>query len=264
MTISVSIVDAFTDLPFRGNPAGVVILREPRDPAWMQDVAAELKHSETAFVVVPQHDAGGPLPLRWFTPVAEVDLCGHATLATAHVLGGPRTFSTRSGPLHCVAAPDGRVEMDFPADPPKPVEATPEILACLDGRSPLSVALGREDYLVRFADVDTVRALTPDLDAIAALPRTRGLIVTAAAGPASIVSRCFFPAYGIPEDPVTGSAHCTLAGFWSPLLGVSELDAEQASERGGRLRLRVEGDRVHLSGHAVTVLSGTLNDGARN
>ncbi|GAA1984026.1 PhzF family phenazine biosynthesis protein [Catenulispora subtropica] len=275
MTISVSIVDAFTDVPFRGNPAGVVILREPRDAAWMQDVASELKHSETAFVVVPEtvaekgaaagattrDGADEPLPLRWFTPVAEVDLCGHATLAAAHVLGGHRTFSTRSGLLHCVAEPDGRVEMDFPADPQTPVEVTPAILACLDGATPVSVTQGREDYLVRLADVETVRSLAPDLAAVAALPGARGLIVTAADGPASIVSRCFFPAYGIPEDPVTGSAHCTLASFWSPLLGVTELEAEQASERGGRLRLRIEGERVHLSGHGVTVLSGTLNDG---
>ncbi|NUR31212.1 MAG: PhzF family phenazine biosynthesis protein [Catenulispora sp.] len=262
--MSVSIVDAFTDVPFRGNPAGVVVLHEPRDAAWMQDVAAELKHSETAFVVVPEGPGGDtdePLPLRWFTPVAEVDLCGHATLATAHTLGGHRTFSIRSGLLHCTAEPDGRVEMDFPADPPTPVEPTPAILACLDGREPLSVTLGRDDYLVRLADAEAVRALRPDLAAVAALPEARGLIVTAASGPAAIVSRCFYPAYGIPEDPVTGSAHCALASFWSPLLGVAELDAEQASERGGRLRLRIEGERVHLSGHAVTVLTGTLNAG---
>lgn len=267
MTESVSIVDAFTDQPFRGNPAGVVTLRHPRDEAWMQDVAAELKHSETAFVVLPEHGTTEPLPLRWFTPVAEVDLCGHATLATAHVLGGSRTFSTRSGLLHCTAAPDGRVEMDFPADPPKPVEATPQILACLGGRQPIAVTAGRDDLLVRLADAEAVRALEPDLDAIAALP-VRGLIVTALAEqpadhpsnhPASIVSRCFYPAYGVPEDPVTGSAHCALASYWSQELGVTELHAEQASQRGGNLHLRVEGDRVHLSGHAVTILTGTLN-----
>lgn len=262
MADNVSIVDAFTEVAFKGNPAGVVILRQPREADWMQNVAAELKHSETAFVIVPEDppttEAGTPLSLRWFTPVAEVDLCGHATLATAHVLGGHRTFATRSGLLHCTAKPGGWVEMDFPADYPEPIEPTPQILACLNGQTPIALASGRDDLLVHLADADAVRSLRPNLEAIAALP-IRGMIATAQGpAPASIVSRCFYPAVGVPEDPVTGSAHCTLASYWSRVLGVKELDAEQASERGGRVRLRVDGDRVHLAGQAVSVMSGTL------
>jgi predicted PhzF superfamily epimerase YddE/YHI9 len=261
MSVEVRIVDAFTDEAFRGNPAGVVILREPRDAVWMQKVAAELRHSETAFVVDRgDADDASPLPLRWFTPVAEVDLCGHATLATAHVLGGPRSFATRSGVLRCDTAPGGWVEMDFPADPPAPLAASPEILACLGGAEPVAAAKGRYDILVRLAGAAQVRSLVPDLDALRALP-VRGMIVTAPGEEAaSIVSRCFYPAVGIPEDPVTGSAHCTLASYWSEVLGVTELSAQQASERGGRIRLRISGDRVFLAGQAVSVFSGHLAD----
>jgi predicted PhzF superfamily epimerase YddE/YHI9 len=294
------VVDAFTERAFGGNPAGVVLLDGPRDAAWMQDVAAELKHAETAFTEPP--DDAGVRALRWFTPVTEVDLCGHATLATAHVLGGSQRFSTRSGPLTCRAdgsAAHGRVEMDFPADPPVPVPAAgdsalrPQLAAALPGVTIRAVARGVSDVLVEAASAAEVRSLQPDFPAITAVPG-RGVIVTAPAdgpadgaadGPADgavdgavdgpvdgpvdgaagnggpradFVSRCFYPSAGIPEDPVTGSAHCTLACWWSQRLGSGQLTGEQASPRGGLVRVTVRGDRVALAGRAVTVLRGTL------
>ncbi|GAA0595109.1 PhzF family phenazine biosynthesis protein [Kutzneria viridogrisea] len=252
--MDVFVVDAFTDQPFRGNPAGVVLMTEPRPDEWMQQVAAELKHAETAFVDVT---GGEVLPLRWFTPLAEVDLCGHATLATAHVLGGTRRFSTRSGELVCNANRDGWVEMDFPADNPLPAELPAEVLP---GVAPVSVARGVSDYLVEVGTAAEVRALAPDLDAVAALP-ARGLIVTAPGEAEGIdfVSRCFYPAVGVPEDPVTGSAHCALAPWWAARTGRSTLVGEQASVRGGVVRVTLRDDRVGLSGRAVQVLRGVLS-----
>jgi predicted PhzF superfamily epimerase YddE/YHI9 len=266
-TLEAFVVDAFTERAFGGNPAGVVLLDGPRDAAWMQDVAAELKHAETAFTEPP--DDAGVRALRWFTPVTEVDLCGHATLATAHVLGGSQRFSTRSGVLTCRAdgsAAHGRVEMDFPADPPVPVPAAgdsglrPQLSAALPGVTIRAVARGVSDVLVEAASAAEVRSLRPDFPAITAVPG-RGVIVTAPAdlGPrADFVSRCFYPSAGIPEDPVTGSAHCTLACWWSERLGRGQLTGEQASPRGGLVRVTVRGDRVALAGRAVTVLRGTL------
>ncbi|MFF5989785.1 PhzF family phenazine biosynthesis protein [Prauserella flavalba] len=246
------LVDAFTDRPFSGNPAGVVLLDEPADDAWMQHVAAELKHSETAFVVTTEE----PKPLRWFTPTTEVDLCGHATLATAHVLGGEQVFSTRSGALRCTAE-NGRVAMEFPADPPKPAEV--DVSAGLPGLTPEHVARGVSDVLVVVADAGLVRGAEPDLDALATVA-ARCVIVTARGDEPGIdfVSRVFGPAVGVPEDPVTGSAHCTLAPYWAERLGRAELVGEQASERGGIVRTALLGERVRLSGSAVTVAEGEL------
>ncbi|WP_026066233.1 PhzF family phenazine biosynthesis protein [Actinoalloteichus spitiensis] len=257
MSVDVYLVDAFSDRAFGGNPAGVVLLPGFRDPEWMQAVAAELKHSETAFVQIGSEDPDAALPLRWFTPETEVDLCGHATLAAAHVLGGSQRFATRSGELRCVSTGGGWVEMDFPADPPSRVDGVPP--TGLPEVTVTGVGMGREDLLVELGSPAEVRGLRPDIAALAALPG-RGVIFTAeeTGGEADFVSRCFYPKQGVPEDPVTGSAHCALAGWWSERLGRSSLLGEQASARGGRVRLEVEGERVRLGGRAVTVLRGSL------
>ncbi|GAB3283451.1 PhzF family phenazine biosynthesis protein [Parasphingorhabdus pacifica] len=253
------VVDAFTRTAFSGNSAGVVLLDQPADAAWMQAVAAELNHPNTAFVEVSV-PAETPKPLRWFTPTAEVDLCGHATMATGHVLGGDQRFDTRSGILICTARADGSVELDFPADEPVAEEPCEELVAGLPGVTLRSVRRGTRDVLVEAGSAAEVRALRPDLAVLARVPG-RGVIVTAEGegDSADVVSRFFAPAVGIPEDPVTGSAHCTLAGWWSERLGGTEFLAEQASSRGGFLRVRLAGDRVLLAGHAVTVLSGELH-----
>lgn len=251
------VVDSFTAEPFRGNPAGVVLLTEARDGAWMQRIATELKHSETAFVDVTG-DADGPLPLRWFTPAVEVDLCGHATLAAAHVLGGPRTFTTRSGELHCRPGKGNSITMDFPADPPEPADPTAELAHALPGVTIEEVARGRDDLLVRIKDVDELRALQPDLDAVAAIPGRGVVVTTHGTDGADFASRCFYPAAGIPEDPVTGSAHCLLACYWSAELGHNDLIGHQLSGRGGVVAVSHEGDRVRLGGDAVTIAEGTL------
>ncbi|MDR7301515.1 PhzF family phenazine biosynthesis protein [Haloactinomyces albus] len=267
------VVDAFTDRAFGGNPAGVVVLDAPADPAWMQSVAAEFKHAETAFVVVGGSEDGfgnGPAeqakPLRWFTPTTEVDLCGHATLATAHVLGGSQRFDTRSGELSCTVTHDGMVEMDFPRIPSQPTRAPDEVTAGLPGVTVEHIARGEFDLLVQAASATEVRALQADLDLLARIP-ARAVIVTAPGDRADIdfVSRVFAPGVGIPEDPVTGSAHCALAPWWSAALGRTaegaELVGEQASARGGLVRMTLRGSRVGLAGQAVTVLRGDLSAG---
>jgi predicted PhzF superfamily epimerase YddE/YHI9 len=244
MTV-IRVVDSFTDRPFAGNPAAVCFLDKFPPDERMQDVAAEMNLAETAFAV-PRPD--GDFDLRWFTPTTEVDLCGHATLAAAHMLGRPATFHTRSGtlPTRPGTDPPGLVEMDFPADPPAAVPVPPGI----DG---VGAARGRFDLLVELADGDSVRNFEADLGWVAALG-TRALIITAAGDRPGIdfVSRVFAPNAGIAEDPVTGSAHCTLAGFWAPRIS-EELVGEQASHRGGIVYMRVVGDRVVLGGQAVTV-----------
>ncbi|WP_027944295.1 PhzF family phenazine biosynthesis protein [Amycolatopsis taiwanensis] len=247
------VVDSFTGNAFRGNPAGVVLLDAPADEAWMQSVAAELKHSETAFV---ETGGEGPKPLRWFTPTVEVDLCGHATLATGHALGGEQIFTTRSGELR-TRAENGRVSMDFPADPPSTAEV--DLAAALPGVGVEELVRGRDDLLAVVADAAEVRTLKPDLDAIAGLPM-RALIVSAPGDRPGIdfVSRVFAPGVGVPEDPVTGSAHCLLSPYWSARLGRPELTGEQASPRGGVVGTRLEEGRVTLTGQAVTVLEGEL------
>jgi predicted PhzF superfamily epimerase YddE/YHI9 len=247
------VVDAFTDTPFSGNPAGVVLVDQEQDSRWMQLVAAELRHSETAFVA---KGAGSGWNLRWFTPTTEVDLCGHATLAAAHVLGRESVFHTRSGPLACNVSSAGLVEMDFPADPPKPIQ-DPDILdRALGDADVAAIARGVSDLLVELRSPEDVRQLRPDFDRIARIP-VRGLIATACDHERNrIVSRCFYPAVGVPEDPVTGSAHCTIGGWWYARLGWTTFIAEQHSSRGGVINVSVDGDRVRLAGKAVTVWSG--------
>jgi PhzF family phenazine biosynthesis protein len=253
------VVDAFTDVAFRGNPAGVVLLSEPVAADWMQDVAAELRHSETAFVTAR---GDGGYDLRWFTPLVEVQLCGHATLATTHVLrstgaAGPFTFHTRSGVLRTTVA-DGVIAMDFPAQPAQPITPLPGLATAL-GAAPIAIAGNGIDLLVELGDAAAVAALAPDIDALRTF-ECRGVAVTADADEDfDFVSRFFAPRVGVDEDPVTGSAHCMLGPYWAARLGRSSLRAAQLSARGGRVDVEVLGDRVTLSGRAVTVLEGTLS-----
>ena len=254
-------VDAFADAPFRGNPAAVCILPGPADEDWMQNVAAEMNLSETAFL----HPAQDGYQLRWFTPMAEVDLCGHATLASAHVLWEedfiPRDatarFHTRSG-LLTVSKQDTGLEMNFPAEPAQPADA-PTRLADALGAEVKWVGRNRFDYLVELPSERVVRDLTPDFSALRKVA-TRGIIVTAVSetGDYDYVARFFGPALGIDEDPVTGSAHCCLAPFWAERLGRDALVGFQASARGGTVWVRMEGDRVMLTGQAVTTMRGEL------
>ncbi len=257
-------VDAFTDRPFAGNPAAVCLLRTPADASWMQDVAREMNLAETAFLV-PQPDGFG---LRWFTPAVEVDLCGHATLASAHVLwadghvkpGTQARFHTRSGLL--TADQHGAwIELDFPATPAEPI-APPTGLTAAVGVTPRFVGRSRFDYLLEVDGEEIVRACKPNFDALARVD-ARGVIVTsrAAASSYDFVSRFFAPRAGVPEDPVTGSAHCALAPYWIAKLGRPELVGYQASARGGTVRVRLQNDRVILGGQAVTVLRGELTAG---
>jgi len=248
------IVDAFTSEAFAGNSAGVVLLDSPGDADWMQSVAAELKHAETAFVEI---SGDGPKSLRWFTPETEVDLCGHATLATTHVLGGEQTFTTRSGELRC-RAEDGWVSMDFPSDPPR--ESDDDLSSILPGVSFEYVGRSLQNLFAVVDDAALVRSLAPDLAALRA-HWTGRLMVTAPGDVEGIdfVTRFFAPGVGIDEDPVTGSAHGVLAPYWAARLGGDELVGEQASARGGIVRMSLEGDRVLLSGQAVTVASGELH-----
>ncbi len=259
-------VDAFTDVPFRGNPAAVCPLGGPRDPAWMQAVAAEMNLSETAFVW-PEADG---FRLRWFTPALEVPLCGHATLATAHVLcqlgrapSGDLVFHTKSGRL--TARKDGDFyELDFPAIRGAEGEAPELVLRALPVPARAATLLAREafgetNYLIELSGEEAVRSLVPDLSALR--QASVGVIVTARADegrPYDFVSRYFVPYAGIDEDPVTGAAHCALAPYWAAKLGRPELTGYQASRRGGTVGVRLAGDRVALRGRAVTVLSGAL------
>lgn len=251
------IVDAFTGAAFAGNQAGVVLLDAPADPVWMRSVAAELGYAETAFLETGE----GPKTLRWFTPTVEVDLCGHATLATGHVLGGAQVFRTRAGELRTWAE-DGWVRMDFPADPPRPAgeDVTADVVAAaLPGVTVEAVLRGRYDVLVIAADAAEVRAVRPDLGAVEGI-NARTVTVSAVADKpgTDFVSRVFGPAAGVPEDPVTGSVHCLLSPYWSTRFGREELVGEQASARGGIVHVRLNGDRVTLAGQAVTVVKGEL------
>jgi PhzF family phenazine biosynthesis protein len=261
-------VDAFAERPFAGNPAAVCLVEGSVDAQWMQSVATEMNLSETAFLV---REGDGVYGLRWFTPAIEVDLCGHATLASAHVLWdekiedpGPLSFSTKSGVLTAVLARDGLIQMDFPADPPDVSYSGGPFsdgLAAALGAPVVGVHRGRFDLVVEVEDAEVVRRLAPDFRSLAGFD-ARGVIVTAAGDGldgADFVSRCFYPASGVDEDPVTGSAHCTLASFWCTRLGRPSLVGWQASPRGGRVGVELSGDRVLLTGRAVTVLRGELS-----
>jgi PhzF family phenazine biosynthesis protein len=256
-------VDAFEHGPFTGNPAAVCLLDADAAPAdsWMANVAAEMNLSETAFV---RARIDGDWDLRWFTPRVEVDLCGHATLASAHVLWTEDyshddllRFHTRSGVLTADVS-DMTIWLDFPALANSPVEA-PTGLAKALGAEPVACARNVHDLLVELADEATVRALTPDFQAIAAID-ARAVVATARADGDyyDFVSRCFGPRVGINEDPVTGSAHCALATYWADRLGRTEFRAYQTSARGGELRVSLVSDRVRLGGTAVTVARGEL------
>lgn len=254
-------VDAFTDTPFAGNPAAVCLLESERDAQWMQAVATEMNLSETAFVR-PLADGFG---LRWFTPAVEVDLCGHATLASAHVLwsegivddDAPIRFDTKSGALECVRR-DDIIEMDFPATSAEPVEVTKELAESL-GVQPRWVGGSKFDRLVLVDSAQTLRSMQPDLARLKALP-VRGVIVTSVSDDSrfDFLSRFFAPAVGVDEDPVTGSAHCCLGPFWSERLEKTAMTAFQASARGGIVQVRVADERVVLGGNAVTVFRGEL------
>lgn len=252
-------VDAFTDKPYSGNPAGVCILDTPKDDKWMQHVAAEMNHAETAFLL----KASDGYMLRWFTPKTEVDLCGHATLASAHILweqgltDEPEIrFHTKRELLK--ARKHGLwIELNFPLEPDEETEA-PDMLQESLGVPLKYIGRNRIDYIVEAEDEATVRDLKPDL-ALMKNITTRGVLVTAKADEdADFVSRCFFPAIGIDEDPVTGSAHCCLGPYWANKLGKRDLSARQISERGGELKLKVLSERILIYGQAVTVLKGEL------
>ncbi len=254
-------MDAFAARPFTGNPAAVCLLPAPAETAWMQAVAAEMNLSETAFVS-PLGESD--FHLRWFTPKIEVDLCGHGTLAAAHTLWEakrlarqqPARFRTRSGWLTATARA-GWIELDFPARPPRPIGVPPGLEAALGSR-PRAVLATHGQYLVELDQQETVRGLRPDLERLAGF-EARGIIVTAAGtGEFDFVSRYFAPAAGIPEDPVTGSAHCCLAPYWGQKLGKTTMTGYQASDRGGVVRVRWEGERVLLSGRAITIVTGFL------
>ncbi|MGW4348877.1 PhzF family phenazine biosynthesis protein [Streptomyces sp. NPDC004690] len=266
----IRIVDAFTDRPFAGNPAGVLLLDAFPEDDWLQNVALEVNHAETAFAHRLPESAEADWALRWFTPATEVAMCGHATLATAHVLHttgthtGPVRFATRSGVLIATPADDGSITLDFPTAPLTAVEVPDGVAEAL-GAEPLTAfdtgpSVG--DLVVELADEKTVRGLTPDHKALAAYS-TRGLIATARADdPArgyDFVSRCFFPNVGIDEDPVTGSAHTALAPYWSERLGRPDLTGLQASPRSGLVRTGLRGERTLLTGRAVTVIDGELH-----
>ena len=254
-------VDAFTNKPFAGNPAAVCILPEPGDETWMQNVVTEMNLSETTFL----HRQTDGYDLRWFTPACEVDLCGHATLAGAHVLwqdghikrDETARFHTRSGLL--TARRDGDwIVLDLPAQPSEETAPPEELIAGL-GVTPKLVVRTPLDYLAELESEAAVRSLTPDFNVLAKLPGT-GVIITARSDSKEFdfVSRYFAPSAGINEDPVTGAAHCGLGPYWQSRLDKNEFLAYQASSRGGVVRVKVVGDRVHLGGQAVTVLRGEL------
>ncbi len=257
MTLPIFQVDAFSSAVFAGNPAAVCPLQEWLPDLLLQSIAAENNLAETAFFV-PEN---GRFQLRWFTPACEVDLCGHATLASAHVLfeelghaGGEIRFETKSGEL--VVKRDGkRLVMNFPARPPEPVKADPVLLPALGGQ-PVEVLAAR-DYLVRYGSELEMKALAPDMRELSKIDRF-ATIVTAPGDDCDFVSRFFAPAKGIPEDPVTGSAHCTLVPYWAKRLGKAKLHARQLSPRGGELFCELKGDRVEIAGYSALFLKGQI------
>lgn len=259
-------VDAFTDEPFRGNPAAVCLPAEPLEPGEMLAIAGEMNLSETAFPAPP--DGSGVRTLRWFTPTTEVSLCGHATLATAHLLmergeEPPLRFDSRSGSLSAGGDDEGRIVLDFPADPPAQ-EAPPPGLHDALGTDPGRPAYrGERAWVVRLPSPEAVATVTPDFRALREVPvESLGVIVTAAAGGGGgapdFVSRFFGPWVGVDEDPVTGMAHTILGPYWAGELGLDTLRARQISKRGGEMTVTVDGDRVRLAGAAVTVAEGEI------
>ncbi|MEO8028236.1 MAG: PhzF family phenazine biosynthesis protein [Bryobacteraceae bacterium] len=257
MKIPLYQIDAFSNKPFRGNPAAICPLTSWLPDETMQSIAAENNLAETAFFV-PE----GPLGrfgLRWFTPAVEVDLCGHATLAAAHLIldylqpGLPQVwFDSKSGEL-TVKKVNGKLTLDFPSRPPAECTFDPSLLTALGGKP--EKVLGARDYLVVYESEDDVRALKPNMQALMEIDRF-AVIVTAPGRDADFVSRFFAPAKGVAEDPVTGSAHCTLIPYWAERLGKNKLHALQVSQRGGELWCELHGDRVWMSGHAVRVIEG--------
>jgi PhzF family phenazine biosynthesis protein len=263
MGLTIYQVDAFTDKPFAGNPAAVCILPQPADVRWMQDMAAEMNLSETAFLV--KQDDG--YNLRWFTPEVEVELCGHATLASAHTLyelslvpsDAEAHFHTQSGLLTAKKSGDW-IELNFPLIPQEPANRPPRLAEAL-GVEPTYTGRTRHDYIVEVDSEDTVRNLKPNISLLCEID-IRGIIVTSAAQTPGLdfVSRFFAPGAGIDEDPVTGAAHCCLGPYWQQQLDKNDFVAYQASKRGGTVRLSVDGNRVRLRGQAVTVMRAELTD----
>ena len=258
MKIALYQIDAFADEVFKGNPAAVCPLEEWLDDDVMQAIAVENNLSETAFFVA-NNDA---YDLRWFTPVAEVDLCGHATLATAHVVfehidpnAGEVRFDTRSGRLGVTRGPDGLLAMDFPAQPGGELAVGEEMIEAL-GAEP-SYLFGGEDFMAVFERQSQISAIEPDFAALKKLER-RGVIITAPGDEVDFVSRFFAPKHNIPEDPVTGSAHCMLTPYWADRLGKTQLRARQISPRGGDLACELLGDRVRISGRASEYMKGEI------
>jgi PhzF family phenazine biosynthesis protein len=270
----ISFVDAFSEVPFEGNPAAVCVLKAPASESWMQSVAAEVNLSETAFL----HPVESGWRLRWFTPTVEVDLCGHATLAAAHVLwteghsppGRTLRFDTLSGVLQASRAGEARISLDFPSKPVSEDRAPTALLDALapDGRIPLPTATGFNgmDWLVELPTEADVRSVAPDFRALATVD-ARGVMVTSPPGSKTLsndpgidfVSRFFAPACGVDEDPVTGSAHCALGPWWARKLGREIVTGRQISRRGGTVLVTDLGDRVTLEGAAVTVLRGRID-----
>jgi len=262
MRIKIFGVDAFASKPFEGNPAAVCILTKPVTDVWMQAVSEEMNLSETAFV---ECAGDGEYNLRWFTPKVEVDLCGHATLASAHILwetGECRAdriiFNTKSGQLTAVRA-DGCIELDFPQVLPEGVSTPAGLLEGLGAKEPVNVAKAGPDYLVELGSENEIRKLKPDFTRLGSIDM-RGVMVTARGDDLDVdfVSRVFAPSAGIDEDPVTGSSHCALGPYWSGKINKKEFKARQVSKRGGEVGVRLEGDRTILSGNAVTVWAGSL------
>ena len=264
MTVTTKIqlyqVDAFTDTLFKGNPAAVCPLAEWLPDDLMQAIAAENNLAETAFFVGGQ----GQFKVRWFTPAAEVDLCGHATLASGFVVFGfmdparqALSFDSRSGPLSVTRQADDYLALDFPARPPRERISSPALAEALGGR-PQELWAGARDYMAVYASEDEVRALAPDMERLKRLDRM-AVMVTAPGREADFVSRFFAPKVGIPEDPVTGSSHCTLVPYWAERLKRDTLRAHQVSARGGELLCTARGERVGIAGRCVLYLRGTLD-----
>lgn len=259
LTLTIYVVDAFTDQVFKGNPAAVCLTSEPLDDELMQRIASEMNLSETAFLF-PQQEG---FSLRWFTPIAEVDLCGHATLASAHMLWATgilplnqrASFFTRSGLITAIKH-DAWIQLNFPSEPVIACEYPSELVDALQ-IVPLYVGRNRWDYFIEVESEDIIKRLSPDFSLLQTI-QTRGINVTSRSKEFDFVSRCFFPAVGVNEDPVTGSSHCGLAPYWGKKLNKTDMYAYQASARGGILKISLHENRVLLSGQAVTVMKSEL------